>query len=361
MSNINELIRKVKFRSFTKIKSYVKRFLPNVTDKDIKEALQKRVKDPIIKTKQLKPLMVKIFSRSPNTYFHDLFDNTKNGDPRYFHLFIGTNTRYAVAHPLANKNSKTILESIKRFVEKYNPVKLTSDNEPAFTEKNVMDYLKSKNIFVHFVKDNNHSSLGIIDRFTRTLRDLNTPSEKSKAQSHDQKYRVFTIKKMKKLLSLYNNSVHSSIKCTPKEMYNDPELEKDYIFKCLEQKEKQETRADFEIKPGTYVRYILPRHDGLKKKRFRVSPEYYKVDGKEGNNYILMARDGTVITKPRFQLIPLKPGEIDRMKFAETIPGKWTGVIDRVIEDVGKKHVHVTFKLPDGGEYEDIIPKSYLK
>ena len=49
------------------------------------------------------------------------------------------------------------------------------------------------------------------------------------------------------------------------------------------------------------------------------------------------------------------------MKFAETIPGKWTGKIIRVIEEVGNNKVRVAFELPDGSEYIDVIPKSYLR
>jgi hypothetical protein len=60
-------------------------------------------------------------------------------------------------------------------------------------------------------------------------------------------------------------------------------------------------------------------------------------------------------------LLPLKKNEKERMKFADTFPGKWTGMIDRVIEDVGKRHVKVAFKMPDGSDYIDIVPKSYLK
>jgi hypothetical protein len=49
------------------------------------------------------------------------------------------------------------------------------------------------------------------------------------------------------------------------------------------------------------------------------------------------------------------------MKFAETFPGRYTGVIDRIIENVGRKHVKVAFRMPDGSDYIDIVPKSYLK
>jgi hypothetical protein len=166
---------------------------------------------------------------------------------------------------------------------------------------------------------------------------------------------------MQKLIGIYNNTYHGSIKHTPQEMFDDKELEQEYIFECIEKQEEQKKLKEFELPIGSFVRYILPKHDGMTKKRFQVSREYYKIDSREGNMYVLMAGDGTVLTRPRSLLIPLKKNEKERMKFAETFPGRWTGVIDRVIEEVGKRHVRVAFRLPNGGEYIDIIPKSYLK
>ena len=48
------------------------------------------------------------------------------------------------------------------------------------------------------------------------------------------------------------------------------------------------------------------------------------------------------------------------MKFAETIPGAWSGMIKRVIEDVGINHVRVAFEMPNGDEYLDVVPRSFL-
>ena len=53
------------------------------------------------------------------------------------------------------------------------------------------------------IPDKNYSALGIIDRFIRTLRDMNTPNEKSKSQSHENKYRVFSYSRMQKLIEIY--------------------------------------------------------------------------------------------------------------------------------------------------------------
>ena len=54
---------------------------------------------------------------------------------------------------------------------------------------------------------------------------------------------------------------------------------------------------------GSFVRVILPRHDGITKKRYIVSKECYKIDDRRGNMYTLMAKDGIVVTRPRFKLL----------------------------------------------------------
>ena len=49
------------------------------------------------------------------------------------------------------------------------------------------------------------------------------------------------------------------------------------------------------------------------------------------------------------------------MKVAETIPGKWRGVVKEVIGDVGKNKVRVKFEVPGEKDYEDVIPRSFLR
>jgi hypothetical protein len=230
---INDIIDKLHFKSFVKVKDHVKKLIPEVSDKEIREALKQRVKDPRIKLVHQKPYMIKIFSRSLNTYFHDIFDNGKHGDPRYFHIFIGTNNRFAVVYPLENKSGKMVIGLVSKFVKKYQPVKLTSDHESGFVDKNVLDYLKSNGVAVKIVHDQNHSTLGIIDRFTRTLRDM-----------CDDK--IISTVKMNKLIDVYNNTYHTSIGMTPKEMFSDIRLEKEYIDKCVVEVEKQREIKDFE-------------------------------------------------------------------------------------------------------------------
>ena len=222
--NISKIIDKSHFKTFDHVKDHVKKELPEVSDKEIKEVIKLKVKDPYVKKKKIKPLMIKIFSRTPNTWFHDLLENPKGAEPKYFHLFIGTNTRFAVAYPLNDKSSRSVMKTLQMFVSEFKPVKLTSYQKPAFTEKSVLEFMKSNNIVVQTTSQ--HSTLGIIDRFIRTLRDMNTPTESSKSQSHDEKYRTFTVEKMNELIDIYNNTYHSAIKTKVKDSFVNKEENK---------------------------------------------------------------------------------------------------------------------------------------
>ena len=360
--NINEEIDNTHFKTYGHVQKHVKNKFPRVKDKKIKKVLSKRLKDKFIRTKNIKPLMIKIFSSIPNCWFHDLYDNTKGKTPRYWHVFIGTNNRYVYCLPLMSKSAGAVHETLKTFIEKFHPVKLTSDEEPAFIEKNNLKLLSDHKVAVHTISDKNHSALGIIDRFMRTIRDMNTPSEKSKHQSHDEKYTFITPERMKKFLNIYNNTYHSAIGCSPKEMFEDKDLEKEYIFKCLEASDKQKRIKDLILPVNSFVRFILPRHNGITKKRFQISRECYKIDERKGNMYVLIAQDGTVITKPRFKLIPIGNKKPENIKWASTIPGKWNGTIEKILSFNPKTNKYkVLFSVPGKRSYQDEIPASFLR
>ena len=64
------------------------------------KVMKRRMKDIHVRKKAIKIYMIKIYSNMLNTWFHDLYDNLPNHEPRYWHIFIGTNNKYAVALPL---------------------------------------------------------------------------------------------------------------------------------------------------------------------------------------------------------------------------------------------------------------------
>ena len=363
VKNVNEYIDKLHFRTYNHVVNKVMEKFPEVNKKQLKKIVDSRLKDHFVKLRKIEPYYIKIFSTTPNCWFHDLMDNGKNNDPRFWHIFIGTNNHFAVALPLNDKRATSIRETLTEFINKYHPNKLTSDEEPGFIEKNNLKLLSDNHVIVQVITDQNHSSLGIIDRFIRTLRDMNIPTEKGDKQSIDAKYRWFSIKRMNKLIDIYNSTFHSRINCSPKEMFENEELEKEYIFKQLEKKDKQENIKDLHLHEGSFVRYIMPRANG-KKKRFQFSRECYKIESVNGNMYTLIAQDGTVRDFPRFKIILCKKdgSRPSNCKWGQTFPGKWNGVIKEIRSyNPQTRKYKVIFHVPGKEDYEDEIPETYMR
>ena len=348
-TQVMNFIDKLNFRSFNKIFHEVQKKFPNVKKKILRKWVEEIWHDTL---RNNKLYMVKIFSRTPGSYNMDLMDNGKGNNPRYWYIFININTRYAIAYPLQSKSAEDIRNVLSDFINKYKPTKLTSDQEAGINSQTTQ-----------IVTEQNHTSLAIIDRFIRTLRDLNTPSDKSKHQSTHIKYTYLSHKRMRKLLDKYNSTYHTTIKCTPEEMQNDPNKEKDYIFKCLDSKRRQSGMKDMELKKGSYVFYLIPK-EFMKKRRYYSSRECYQIAEVKGNMYTIIAQDGSVKNLPRHRLIQCKPdgSKPSNIKFAESFPGAWNGLIQSVVGfNRQSNHYRVIFTIPNKPRgWADVLPPSYL-
>lgn len=284
--------------------------------------------DPIIKLHNRPHYYFnKIYSTAPNTWFHDLLDNGEYDDtPRYWHIFVGVNTRYLDAYPLNGKSNDDVQQSLAWFINKYHPEKLTSDQEPAFTSKSTCKLCSDNNVKIFIVTDKQHSSLGVIDRVIRSLRDMNTPKHHNE-QSHHKQFNTISQAKMTRLKHQYNNSYNRTIKCTPQEMFNNKELEIKFIYRNQKHKNNQRGIRDYHLMPGDFVRYRINK-DPLAKHRYRYSPESYKVVGKERAHYIIQAQDGSSLVMPRYKLIKAD----ERIyPYKTTIPGNTKGTIQKIV------------------------------
>lgn len=301
-------VNNVPFKSFNKYKSF-----SDVDKAQVKQKIKKETHDrrmPLIKSKLY---MRKIFERVPGCFFMDLLEQPKGSDPQYYFIFIGTNNRYAFAYPINDKTAKTALETLKQFIEdnKGKPIiKLTSDGERAFESNLFTNYCSENGIMVKIVPDKAHSTFGIIDRFIRTLRDMNQPFNDSQGQQSDENHILFSPDKMKNFIDVYNNTFHNSIKCSPSEMYNDADLENEYIKKCLRQRAIQDQIKDFNLPEGSYVRYKMNAHDVKGKRRTQFSKEKYIITKRLGCRYVLQAKDGKTLTKSRYELIKADDNDI---------------------------------------------------
>ena len=316
---MNELIDRTHFKSYDKLKHTL-----NVSKKELRETIEKRNHDRHLKLSQKKPYMNRIFDPVIGCYFHDLLQQTADrpeGCPAYFHMFLESNSRYAFAYPVNDKTANTAIETLTQFIndnKQHNKpiIKLTSDGESAFKSNKFMEFCRQNNIAVKIINDKAHSSLGLINRFIRTLRDMNQPQNNNPGYQYDNIWANFSIDTMKELINVYNHMYHKSIGCAPVEMYNDETKEREYIKQRQRFKTIQKNIEDFNIPRQSFVRIRLNDVDlGGRKRRGQFSREKYLVVDKVGNRYVLQGTGRGVITKSRFEIIPANGNEPDGPQF----------------------------------------------
>jgi hypothetical protein len=272
--------------------------------------------------------------------------------PPYFFIAINTNTRYAFAFPLKNNKIRDLLSALNRLIEAVPVRGLVSDQEPALTSNEIATWADQHQITMHFIPNSNHSALGIVDRFIRTLRDMNTPSYNSVKNSDDPEFRDFTPEKMEELIDLYNNQPHTSIQMSPIDMQSNPQNEEQYIVKKLYEVHRRKAISDFDLPIGTWTQFIVP-HETNEKHRYQVTPEVYQVRAKAGNHYVIMAKDGAIKSIPRWRLLPVPEEEVRRhLRVGSTLENGKTGIPKSILGHRMKGRrvagYDVVWQTPDG-------------
>jgi hypothetical protein len=357
---IDEAIDRTHLKITKQIIPRVQKSIPDASDKEIKAENKTRPKDK--NPHDQRRYYIPIFSPHPGAYQIDLLEQSTARDktkfPHFFLIAVNVNTRYAYAYPLESKSTADVLAQIKKLANDTQVVSLVADQEGALTSNEIIEYLTAQHISLHLITEQRHTPLAIVDRLIRALRDMNTPTVKTEKTSENPKYRDFTTQRMAKLIKIYNETENSATGHTPQEMKDDPKLERKYIIRKLYARERRQKLTDFDLKEGALVRYILER-DPMKKHRYKISPEYYKISGKDGLSYIIMAKDGTTKTVSRWRLF-LTPNTT-KLKFGASFSNN-----RGELESIGNynprtKKYNVTFNMPDGSKFKDTIPKINLR
>lgn len=111
-----------------------------------------------------------------NNWQMDLSDMTmyqsKNHGYKYILLAVDVFTRKAYAQPIKNKTERSVTEAFNKMTESEKPIKLSTDNGSEFINKEFQDTINEKDINHVTTQVGDHNALGIIDRFTRTLKEM---------------------------------------------------------------------------------------------------------------------------------------------------------------------------------------------
>ena len=170
---------------------------------------------------------------------------------------------------------------------KFEPVKMRQQTKyPDFmNELNMVKKLKNKS-------DPNHSSLAIIDRAIRTIREI----------AFHLQVGMITPRIMEYIVFLYNNTPHNTlskyagIKVTPNEVDEKPELEKFIVRKIQQENFNTMQQFGFDIPIGDEV-LVYNVNNNMAKRRSVIEPDTWRIKQRLGNLYEIERTDK--IEKPR--------------------------------------------------------------
>ncbi len=263
------------------------------------------------------------------------FDTVFEGKSLCWLLFVNVNTRKAYVYKLKDKGSVEVLRVMKLFKRTVKDIKgMTSDQDKAYTTPEMKEFMIDNGIDYRTTEDNDHNRLSIINRLIRTLRDMNGD-------------RPFTNISIKRFVKAYNDTEHSTIQMKPDDVDADDERE------WIEQKRRETDaiRNRFKLEDGQKVR-VMDVRSKMKKKRFNLGREVYQVDSREGNQYVIKARDESVATYPRHRLHLTSKGKV-----AGTL-GTKRGMVKDIISYNEKKD---EYKVEYANKECQSIPSNYLR
>lgn len=142
-----------------------------------------------------------------------------------------------------------------------------------------------------------HSSLGLIDRVIRTLRDM----------AYNMRVGIITPSIMNELVRQYNNAPHKTLSkyagksVSPKMVQEDKELESYIVMNICKENYNIMMSDGFYLNKGMSVK-LYNEKDGMMKRRTNVQPGKYKVIGFANGLYRVVDEKNNIQSIPRFKL-----------------------------------------------------------
>ena len=133
---------------------------------------------------------------------------------KYIFTNIDVFSKIAHAFPLKSKKIQDIKACFEKILKKNKPIYIWSDKEPAFLSKEMQQFFKDNNVKIFHT--NSHLKAVCIERFNRSLREL--IMKHFVKNNNTEWYNI-----LPKLLKIYNNRYHSTIKRAPIEVNKNNE------------------------------------------------------------------------------------------------------------------------------------------
>jgi hypothetical protein len=210
INEIEKYYNKYNFPSVEKLYKLMKSDEIDIKKDDIKNFINKQSEAQIHRKKNPKKL-TPIAVLNPNSMFQiDIFDLSKyyktNSGYKYIFACIDIFSRSAYCVGMKTKNINDTYEAFNTILKRYklHPKSITSDSDNSFLGSKFQNLLKENNIIHNTVVINDHHSLGIIDRFARTIK---TIFSKLFIRNHNTKWH----EKLYKIVDQYNDTPNAGI------------------------------------------------------------------------------------------------------------------------------------------------------
>lgn len=284
---MDELYTKYNFPSADKFKKILKANGLNFTSKEVTNFISnqsiQQVHKPVLDIKAKQKFITALDIGEMLQI--DLLDYQKyaksNNGFKYIFIAVDIFSRYAYAVPIKNKEPKNVLEAFKTIP--FIPKAIFSDSGNEF--KGVfLNYLKEKEVAGLKAEIGDHHSLGVIDRFSKTLK---TMIAKYMTANNTTKY----VEKIDDLLEAYNTTPHNSLgDYSPTQVVEDNKayrLVKKINLAKMKYNNERTRRATNSVQVGDSVRIKLKKKTFQKGYDITYSKETYSVTHIDGDKAIL--------------------------------------------------------------------------
>ena len=211
-----------------------------------------------------------------NAALHQLNEDIESEYPSYYLILINVNTRKGYAYPMNHKGEDSVLAAVKEFYKDAKTVtELYTDEDGAYNGAKIKRWMKEHNIeHVTTSKENKHT-LGIINRFIRTIRDRLGS-------------RNITRRRMERFIDRYNDTIQKGINLRPNNVTKSQE--KQYVMDQYQKEQaiKAATMLDTSQKARKWIETKM-----FEKRRADYEPDSYDITGLKGKLYRIKSGKNT--------------------------------------------------------------------
>ena len=239
------------------------------------ENLSQELNKPSINKFERKKIIVNYINEIHSTDLVDMSQYSKiNKGYKYIFTNIDVFSKIAYAFPLKSKKIQDIKPCFEKIFKNDKPKYIWSDKESSFLSKEMQQFFKDNNVKLYHT--NSHLKAVVIERFNRSLREL--MMKEFVKNNNTIWYNI-----LPKLIKIYNNRYHSTIKMKPIQVNKSNEK---YIKENIYTYNKTSKNPKFKI--NDLVRISLKRRDLFDKPTANIkwSEELFKIHSINKSNVI---------------------------------------------------------------------------